>query len=197
MTIAARYEFTPGPADHLAFGVGPTNTAADAAISPAVTVRILDQHGNLVPSSAEVTVAIGTNPTAGRSQARARWWPSTVSRRSATSRSTRPAPATRLRSRAAAWSARQARPSTSVSGELDHIVISPATATIVAGGTQAYSAEGFDALANSLGDVTGATRSSRSPAVAPAPLAVCTSDVAGDHTVPGSPGRSPTPRSSR
>jgi len=41
--------------------------------------------------------------------------------------------------------------------ELDTIVVSPATATIGAGGTQAYTAEAFDAYGNSRGDVTAGT----------------------------------------
>src|SRR5205807_827990 len=52
-------------ADHLAFGQQPTNTVAGVAISPAVTVRVLDQYNNLTTSSASVTVAIGTNPGGG------------------------------------------------------------------------------------------------------------------------------------
>ena len=40
---------------------------------------------------------------------------------------------------------------------LDHIVVSPASATIAAGATQAYTAEGFDIYDNSRGSVTGAT----------------------------------------
>ena len=47
--------------------------------------------------------------------------------------------------------------------ELDHIVISPASATISAGGSQAYTAEGFDASNNSLGDVTATTTFSIAP----------------------------------
>jgi outer membrane protein assembly factor BamB len=39
----------------------------------------------------------------------------------------------------------------------DHLVLSPDRATIPAGGNQAYSAQGFDASGNSLGDVTVAT----------------------------------------
>ena len=46
---------------------------------------------------------------------------------------------------------------------LDHIVISPASATITAGGSQAYTAEGFDASNNSLGDVTASTTFSIAP----------------------------------
>ena len=46
--------------------------------------------------------------------------------------------------------------SVSASG-LDHITIAPDPATIVAGATQSYTATGFDAYGNSLGDVTSAT----------------------------------------
>jgi hypothetical protein len=42
-------------------------------------------------------------------------------------------------------------------GGLHHIVISPATATIAAGGSQSYTAEAFDWVNNSLGDVTAST----------------------------------------
>ena len=38
-------------------------------------------------------------------------------------------------------------------GALDHIVISPASATISAGTSQTYTAQGFEAANNSLGDV--------------------------------------------
>jgi hypothetical protein len=51
-------------ASKLVFGQQPTSTSVGAAITPAVTVRVLDQYGNLVTSdnSDVVTVAIGTNP---------------------------------------------------------------------------------------------------------------------------------------
>ncbi|MHB8329259.1 MAG: YncE family protein, partial [Acidimicrobiales bacterium] len=42
-------------------------------------------------------------------------------------------------------------------GPLDHLVLSPATATIAVRGTQTYTAEGFDAYGNDVGDVTSAT----------------------------------------
>ena len=42
-------------------------------------------------------------------------------------------------------------------GSLDHIVISPGTATITAGDSQAYTAEAFDQNDNSLGNVTNET----------------------------------------
>ncbi len=50
---------------YMVFSVQPSNTVAGAAISPAVTVRILDQFGNLTTSTANVTLAIGTNPGGG------------------------------------------------------------------------------------------------------------------------------------
>jgi hypothetical protein len=40
---------------------------------------------------------------------------------------------------------------------LDHLVLSPANATVAAGVSQAYTAQGFDAYGNSLGDVTSGT----------------------------------------
>jgi len=42
-------------------------------------------------------------------------------------------------------------------GALHHIVISPDTNTITAGGTQTYTAEAFDQFSNTLGDVTSGT----------------------------------------
>jgi hypothetical protein len=59
------YEVQAGVADRLAFNVQPSNTNAGVAIAPAVTVRILDVLNNLTTSTANVTVAIGTNPSAG------------------------------------------------------------------------------------------------------------------------------------
>ncbi len=51
---------------HLAFGQQPTNSAAGASITPAVTVRVLDASDNLVSSStASITVAIGNNAGPG------------------------------------------------------------------------------------------------------------------------------------
>jgi hypothetical protein len=54
-------------ADHLAFAQQPTNTPTGAAITPAVTVQILDQFNNLTTSTASVTLAAnGPGPfTAG------------------------------------------------------------------------------------------------------------------------------------
>jgi parallel beta-helix repeat protein len=72
-------------------------------------------------------------------------------------------------------------------GTLDHIVISPATSTISAGGSQAYTAQGFDASNNSLGDVTAFTTFT----IAPEGVctgSICTANTGGPHTVTGNDG---------
>jgi parallel beta-helix repeat protein len=70
---------------------------------------------------------------------------------------------------------------------LDHIIISPSSATIAAGGSQTYTAEGFDAAGNSLGDVTAATTFSILPNGS-CSVNTCTATTAGAHTVTGNDG---------
>jgi hypothetical protein len=72
-------------------------------------------------------------------------------------------------------------------GALDHIAISPATATISAGQSQTYTAQGFDAQNNSLGDVTAFTTFSISPE-GTCTGSVCTANAGGPHTVSGNDG---------
>ncbi len=79
---------------------------------------------------------------------------------------------------------------------LDHIVISPASATISAGGSQAYTAQGFDASNNSLGDVTAFTTFSISPEGS-CTGSVCTANAGGPHTVTGNDGGKHGRRASR
>src|SRR5204862_396296 len=67
---------------------------------------------------------------------------------------------------------------------VDHIVLSPASSSINAGGSQAYTAQGFDASNNSLGDVTHATTFSIAPDGTCSGNA-CTATTAGAHTVTG------------
>jgi hypothetical protein len=69
-------------------------------------------------------------------------------------------------------------------GTLDHIVISPASATIAAGGSQGYTAQGFDSAGNPVGDVTAFTTFSISPN-GTCTGATCTATTAGAHTVTG------------
>ena len=58
---------TIGPPTKLAFIQGPTNTAAGATITPAVTVAVEDANGNVETSdnATQVSLAIGTNPAGG------------------------------------------------------------------------------------------------------------------------------------
>src|SRR5205085_1798443 len=50
--------------DHLAFGQQPTTTVAGVAVSPAVTVRVFDQFGNLVTTdnTDQVTLTVASGP---------------------------------------------------------------------------------------------------------------------------------------
>jgi Bacterial Ig-like domain (group 1) len=67
-------------------------------------------------------------------------------------------------------------------GPLDHITISPSTATIPIGGSQAYGAQGFDVFNNSLGSVAAATTFNITPDGS-CTGATCTASTAGQHTV--------------
>jgi uncharacterized Zn ribbon protein len=65
---SAAFDVTAVPpvATRLEFGQQPTNIAAGAAISPAVTVRAVDSGGATVTSfTGDITIAIGNNPAAG------------------------------------------------------------------------------------------------------------------------------------
>jgi hypothetical protein len=72
-------------------------------------------------------------------------------------------------------------------GALDHLVLSPPTATISAGGGQVYRAEGFDQYNNDLGNVTSSTSFGIAPDGS-CTGATCTAAVAGAHTVTGTDG---------
>src|SRR5439155_304524 len=73
-------------------------------------------------------------------------------------------------------------------GALHHLALSPASATIAAGGSQTYTAEGRDIYNNSLGDVTAATTFTITPDGS-CTDATCTATVAdtgsSHHTVHG------------
>ena len=62
---SATFTVNPGSGTKLAFGVQPSNASGGTAISPAVTVQVLDSNNNLTTSSASVTVAIGNNAGGG------------------------------------------------------------------------------------------------------------------------------------
>jgi hypothetical protein len=84
---------------------------------------------------------------------------------------------------AGAMSASQS-PITVQPGALDHLVLSPSSATIDAGTSRSFTAQGYDANNNSIGNVTSTTTFS----VAPNGSCVassCTATIAGAHTVTG------------
>jgi outer membrane protein assembly factor BamB len=72
-------------------------------------------------------------------------------------------------------------------GALDHLVLSPASMSITAGGSQAYSATGYDASDNSLGNLTSATTFTIDSGTA-CPAHLCSATLAGDHTITGTDG---------
>ncbi|PYQ83339.1 MAG: hypothetical protein DMG02_33850, partial [Acidobacteria bacterium] len=74
-----------------------------------------------------------------------------------------------------------------VAAALDHIVISPSNTSITAGGSQTYTAQGFDVAGNSLSDVTAGTTFSISPDRTCSGK-VCTATTAGPHAVTGNNG---------
>jgi hypothetical protein len=72
-------------------------------------------------------------------------------------------------------------------GPVNHLTVSPQSASIGAGGSQAYTAEGFDAAGNDLGDVTAQTTFSISPDGS-CSGATCEATTAGAHTVTATDG---------
>lgn len=61
-TTSGTFAITPAAADHLIFSVQPSNTAANATITPSVVVTAVDAFGNTATGYAgNVTVAMGTN----------------------------------------------------------------------------------------------------------------------------------------
>ncbi|MGH2828887.1 MAG: hypothetical protein ACRDJM_00230, partial [Actinomycetota bacterium] len=74
-----------------------------------------------------------------------------------------------------------------ISDQIARIEISPSSASIVAGASQAYTAEAFDAGDVSLGDVTGSTVFTIGPN-GQCSGNVCSAQLAGPHTVTGTAG---------
>jgi predicted outer membrane repeat protein len=73
-------------------------------------------------------------------------------------------------------------------GALHHLVLSPSSATIAVSGSQSYTAAGYDAYGNPLGDVTGSTTFTIGGASSSCTGTSCTSTLSGDHTVTGTDG---------
>ena len=69
-------------------------------------------------------------------------------------------------------------------GPLASLTLSPAAATILSGGSETYTAQGFDAYGNSRGDITSATKFKISPNGS-CTAAACTATASGPHIVIG------------
>ena len=64
--VSTTFDITVGSASQLKFTVQPTTAAAGATMAPAIQVTALDAVGNTVTAfTGDVSVAIGTNPSAG------------------------------------------------------------------------------------------------------------------------------------
>ncbi len=66
-TNSSSFTVNAAGADHLAFGVQPSNTTAGTPIAPPVKVDVLDQYGNVLTAddSDQVTLSIATTPAGG------------------------------------------------------------------------------------------------------------------------------------
>ena len=56
------FTFASGPPSKLAYGVQPSSATAGTSLAPAVTVQIQDAQGNPTTSTADVVLAMGSNP---------------------------------------------------------------------------------------------------------------------------------------
>ena len=64
--MSSAFNISVGAAAKVGFTVQPSNAAAGAAITPAVSVAVQDAQGNTVTTaSSGITLAIGTNPASG------------------------------------------------------------------------------------------------------------------------------------
>ena len=141
--------FTLAPLDHFTFA---TISSPPAGVTFSITITAKDQNGNTVTSYTGTNTLSDTTNTITPSSTGSfagGVWTGTVT-------------ITKAQTGVAIATTGADKSGTSNSfavtaGSLDHIVISPDTATIIAGGTQTYTAEAFDQYDNSLGDVTNDT----------------------------------------
>ena len=185
-----------GVADHLGFDSQPPATVtAGQVLSPAVTVDVLDSTGTLVTGS---TASISLTLSGGNAS-------STLGGTTKVDAVGGVAMFDTLTvdlvgtGYALTAASDPLTPAVSDSfdvtaGPLDHLVLSPANSTIPAGGSQDYTAEGFDAEGNDLGDVTADTTFTISPHGGGASCtgATCTANLVGDYTVTGTDTIGPT-----
>ena len=163
-TGTATLHVNAGPLSYIV--LSPPNTTITAGASKSYTAEAFDAHGNSLGDVTAATIfeITGTGSCTGAS---------------CTSTAAGDHKVFGYDGAIAAWTTLHVIPSA-----LDHLVLSPPSAPITAGGSQAYTAEGFDIHGNSLGDVTGSTTFTIDSVTA-CPAAYCPASVAGDHTVTG------------
>ena len=146
--------------------ISPTSSSVQAGVLQTYTVNATDQFGNpLGDVTAQTTFSISPSGTCTANQCTATITGSyqvTATDGTATAHAS-------LTIKAAG---------------LDHIVISPADATIPSGGSQSYTSEGFDVYGNSRGDLTSGTTFSITPNGS-CTANVCSASISGSHTVRG------------
>ena len=136
LTGTAQLTIVPGPAHSLAL-TGPASTTAGAAVT--ITARAADAYGNDIGDvSGQASFSIAPD---GSCQANA-CTPTTARAHSIT---------------ASYQGASGTLGLVVTAGPVASLQLAPANASITVGGSQAYSAEGFDQYGNDVGDVTPAT----------------------------------------
>ena len=136
LTGTAQLTIVPGPAHSLAL-TGPASTTAGAAVT--ITARAADAYGNDIGDvSGQASFSIALD---GSCQANA-CTPTKAGDHTITATYQGASGTLRL---------------VVTAGPVASLQLAPANATITVGGSQAYSAEGFDQYGNDVGDVTAAT----------------------------------------
>ncbi|MGN6558444.1 MAG: polysaccharide deacetylase family protein, partial [Solirubrobacterales bacterium] len=166
-TAQATLNVTAGPLDHLT--VTPSSSSIAAGASQTYKVEGYDAAGNDLgdySSKAAISISPDGSCTGATCQAQVAG-PHTVS--------------------AAVGSVKGTASLSVVAAALDHLQLSPASASVASGESQSYTAAGFDKYGNPLGDVTAKTTFSITPN-GTCEGATCHAGVSGSHTVTGTDG---------
>ncbi len=157
----------PAAASKLVVGQQPTDSVAGVTIAPAVTVLVEDQFGNVemgdLGSENRVTVGLTSgSPTAtllGTKKQDDVAGMATFNDLSIQTANSGYA----LHATSGTLTAIDSGPFNITPAALDHLVLTPTTATILSGANQTYTTEGFDQYGNSRGDVSLTTHLTITP----------------------------------
>jgi hypothetical protein len=154
----------PGPFDHIT--ISPSSASMPAGGSQAYSAEAYDQYGNdLGAVTSASSFSISPDGSCGGA--------------------TCTATTTGIHTVTASYNGKTATAQLSVfGGPIDHVAVTPASATIAAGSSQAYNVEAYDQYGNDLGSVTSGSTVSIAPD-GTCTGASCTTTVAGAHTVTG------------